>query len=76
MSSEKKQWDRLISINQKACSAINNIKRLGSANESDFVELSLEELYEIASLTGNHATILMRQIKSKEGNHDTRSEEM
>ena len=53
-----KRWNRLMKINKKSCTAINSLKV--SENNTIEINLTLEELYEIASLSGNEATILKR----------------
>ena len=55
---DNKRWNRLMQINRKACEAINSLKT-SESNEAPIV-LTKEELYEIASLSGDTATILKR----------------
>ncbi len=57
-----KRWNRLMEINRKSCAAINSLK--ASKNNTVEINLTLEELYEIASLSGNEATILKRKCLS------------
>ena len=56
------RWNRLMNINKKSCEAINNLKASGSNTIE--VTLTLRELYEIASLSGNEATIFKRKCLS------------
>ena len=55
-----KRWNRLVKINKKSCTAISSLKASGSNTIG--VNLTLEELYEIASLSENEATILKRKF--------------
>ena len=57
-----KRWNRLMKINKKSCKAINSLK--ASGNNTIEINLTLKELYEIASLSGNEATILKRKYLS------------
>lgn len=54
---DNKKWDLYMSINRKACDAIKNKKE---------VEFTVTELYEIANMFGNQATILKRRIRKGE----------
>ena len=62
MVDNNKRWNRLMEINKKSCAAINSSK--ASGNNTIEISLTLEELYEIASLSGNEATILKRKCLS------------
>ncbi len=57
-----KRWNRLMKINKKSCAAINSSKTNG--NNAIEINFTIEELYEIASLSGNEATILRRKCLS------------
>ena len=53
-----KRWNILMKINKKVCNKINNLKKTN--NTIAMVNLTLDELYEIANLSGNEATIIKR----------------
>ena len=54
-----KRWNRLMEINKKSRTAINSLKIRG--NNTIEINLTLEELYEIALLSGNEATVIKRK---------------
>lgn len=61
---KEKEWQLLMNINNKAVEAIKKAK----TENKDSIEVSftLTELYEIAQLSGNEATIVKRSINNKE----------
>ena len=59
---DNRRWNRLMEINRKSCAAINDSK--ASGNNTVKINFSREELYEIASLSGDEATILRRKCLS------------
>lgn len=59
---ELKRWRRLKDINSKACNAINELRACQKRpTDKLLVPFTMEELYEIASLSGGEATILKRE---------------
>lgn len=61
---KEKEWQMLMNINNRAVEAIKKAK----TENKDSIEVlfTLVELYEIAQLSGNEATIVKRSINNKE----------